>query len=150
MNDEKIIEKFERENISLASIPKRVGAFCVDEMVVSLLFMFAYSSQFENATTIEQTINLTNNLILQVILLRIIYQSFFVWMYGATLGKMLFKIRVLSVDLLDNPNFVMSFIRAFVRIVSELVMYLGFFWAFSNPKKETWHDKAAGTLVINA
>ena len=43
-----------------------------------------------------------------------------------------------------------SLLRASVRIVSESAFYLGFLWALMNPKKETWHDKAGQTLVVNA
>lgn len=150
MTNEEIIEKFERENLSLASVPSRIGAFFVDEIIISFLFAIIYWNQFANAQTLEATILLVNSLVLHVIVLKIIYQSFFVWMYGATPGKMLLKIRVISIDLLDNPDLTMSISRACIRILSEWVLYLGFFWALLNPKRETWHDKIARTLVIDA
>ena len=41
MNEEEIIEKFERENITLASIGKRAMAYTIDEILVSFLFIIA-------------------------------------------------------------------------------------------------------------
>ena len=42
--------------------------------------------------------------------------------------------------------------RAFVRILvanfSLLVFGLGFLWMLWDPKSQTWHDKAAGTVVV--
>ncbi|NCD00327.1 MAG: RDD family protein, partial [Bacteroidia bacterium] len=34
--------------------------------------------------------------------------------------------------------------------ISESIFYLGFVWAALNPKRETWHDRVANTLVVNA
>ncbi len=150
MSEEEIIEKFERENITLASIGKRAIAYSIDEILVSVLFMVLYTSSYPPTNDVEQTINMISNLIIYVILLKIIYQAFFVWMYGATLGKIFMKIRVVSLYDIEKPSLLHSILRATVRILSENIFYLGFLWAFLNPKKETWHDKVAGTLVINA
>ena len=34
-----VVEKLERENISLASFSKRIYAYCVDEVLISILFI---------------------------------------------------------------------------------------------------------------
>jgi uncharacterized RDD family membrane protein YckC len=150
MTEEEIVKRFEQENVTLASMPARMLAFGVDELLVSLLFIAIYWNQFANAGDIEQTILIMNSMVMYVIVLKIIYQSFFVWMYGATPGKMIAKIRVIYVYDLDNPSLTRAMLRAAVRVISETIFYLGFVWAMLNPKRESWHDKAAGTLVINA
>jgi uncharacterized RDD family membrane protein YckC len=48
-----------------------------------------------------------------------------------------------------KPDFIHSFIRAVVRIVSESLLYLGFIWGLLTKTKQTWHDKLAKTLVID-
>jgi uncharacterized RDD family membrane protein YckC len=149
MTDEQIIERFERENISLASIKKRTLAYTIDEILISILFMFIFFGKIPPNATYEQTLNLMNSLFSYVILLKIIYQTFFIWYYGATPGKLLVKIRVISTVDLENPNIIYSLNRAIVRIISETFFYIGFLWAFSNPKRETWHDKVAKTLVVD-
>ncbi len=146
---QEILKKLHRERLTLASINKRGIAFFIDEMIISILFYIIYADSFAKAGSLESVIELTNMLFLQVILLKIIYHTFFVWMYGATVGKILLKIKVVSLDELDNPNLMSSFIRAVVRIVSEFLLYLGFLWAFFDKARQAWHDKAAKTVVID-
>ena len=149
MTDEQIIERFERESITLATIKQRAFAYTIDEILISVLFMIIFFGKIPQDATYEQTLNLLNALFSYVILLKIIYQTFFVWYYGATPGKMMLKIRVISTIDLENPSIIYSLNRAIVRIISESLFYIGFLWALTNPKRETWHDKVAKTLVVN-
>ena len=122
----------------------------IDEILVSVLFALIYLDQIPENITTEELINTINSLFGYVIVLKVIYQTFFVWMYGATLGKIAMKIRVIATADLENPSLILSLSRAAFRIISESVFYLGFIWAYLNPKRETWHDRVANTLVINA
>jgi len=148
--DEDILEKLEREELSLASVNKRGWAYFIDELIVSFLITIIYWDRFSSVSTPEDMILVMNGAAFYVVLLKIIYQAFFVWRYGATLGKMAMKIRVVDREIFEIPSFGDSLIRSVVRIVSEMFFYLGFVWAFFNPLREAWHDKAAKTLVIDA
>lgn len=150
MTNEELIEKFESENITLSSLQKRGFAYLIDEILISVLFAFIYLDQMPDTMSTEEMIGAINSLFSYVIVLKVIYQTFFVWMYGATLGKIAMKIRVISIDDLEKPSFILSLSRAAFRIISESIFYLGFIWAALNPKRETWHDKVASTLVVNA
>ncbi|HAW59480.1 MAG TPA: RDD family protein, partial [Bacteroidales bacterium] len=147
---EELIEKFERENISLATLQKRGFAYAIDEILISVLFAFIYIDQIPQTASTEEMIEMINGLFFYVVLLKVIYQTFFVWMYGATLGRIAMKIRVISTEDLEKPSLLLSLSRASFRIISESIFYLGFVWAALNPKRETWHDKVANTLVVNA
>ncbi len=149
MTEEELVERFERENITLASIPSRAMAFVIDEVIVSMLFIAIYWDKFTNSANVEQTVILMNTMVMYVMLIKVLYHGFFVWMYGATPGKMVAKIRVIYMYDLDNPSPGQALLRALVRVVSETIFYLGFVWAMLNPKREGWHDKAARTLVVN-
>ncbi|MBP9492350.1 MAG: RDD family protein [Sulfurospirillum sp.] len=150
MTNEELIEKFERENITLAPLKKRALAYLIDEILVSLLFIFIYVDQIPDNATTEETITIINSLVFYVMVLKVVYQTFFVWMYGATLGRIAMKIKVISLGDLENPSLLFSLSRASFRIISESIFYLGFLWAVLNPKRETWHDKVSNTLVVNA
>lgn len=149
MTDEEIIERFEQENITLAPFPKRFFAYVIDEILVSILFVLIYLEAVGDQGNIEDTINMINSMVVYIMSLKVLYQTFFVTMYGATLGKIFLKIKVISINDLENPKLIPSLARAMVRVISESVFYLGFVWALMNPKRETWHDKAAKTLVVN-
>lgn len=150
MTNEELIEKFENENITLASVQKRGLAYLIDEILVSLLFIFIYLDYIPAGATTEETIAIINSLVVYVIILKIVYQTFFVWMYGATLGRIAMKIKVISMSDLESPSFFFALSRASFRAISEALFYLGFVWAMLNPKRETWHDKIGNTLVVNA
>jgi uncharacterized RDD family membrane protein YckC len=139
-----------RENMALASILKRAIAFILDELLLSFLLILGLSDSFNEAKTIEDIINLTNSFIMEYIAIKIIYQAFFVMQYGATVGKLVMKIRVIEIKTLQNPNVISSLNRAVIRIFSESLFYLGFLWGMFDSSRQTWHDKTARTLVIDA
>jgi uncharacterized RDD family membrane protein YckC len=139
-----------RESIVLAPIKKRAVAFMIDETLLSLLLIFALWDSFVNAQTMEEMINLTNSFVLEYMMMKFIYQAFFVMQYGATLGKMAMKIRVIELKTVANPNVLVSLNRSSVRILSETILYLGFLWGMLDPSRQAWHDKTARTLVVDA
>jgi len=148
--NEEIENILHREDLSLADIKKRAVAFMIDEMLLSLLLVIAMSNSFSNAKNIEEIIALTNSVMLEYLLIKIIYQTFFVMQYGASIGKIAMKIRVIEIRTLQNPSFGCALNRAIFRIISEMMFYLGFLWGVMDPSRQTWHDKTAKTLVINA
>ncbi len=103
-----------------------------------------------SAQNMNEMINITNNFLLEYMFLKIVYQAFFTMQYGATIGKLLVKIRVIEIKTLANPNVLSSLNRAIFRVISEMFFYLGFLWGILQPSKQTLHDKTARTLVVNA
>ncbi len=148
--DEKIETILHREHLTLASIPKRSLAFFIDETLLSFLLIIALWDSFMSAQNMNEMINITNNFLLEYMFLKIVYQAFFTMQYGATIGKLLVKIRVIEIKTLANPNVLSSLNRAIFRVISEMFFYLGFLWGILQPSKQTLHDKTARTLVVNA
>ena len=147
---EEIENSLHREGLSLAPTKKRAMAFFIDEMLLSFLLIFALWDSFSQAKTIEEMINLTNSFVLEYMMMKIVYQAFFVMQYGASIGKIAMKIRVIEIKTLDNPNVISSLNRAIFRVISEMLFYLGFLWGMMDPLRRTWHDLTAKTLVVNA
>jgi uncharacterized RDD family membrane protein YckC len=148
MNEE-IENILDREEITLADIKKRSLAFFIDEMLLSFLLIVALWDSFTKAVTMEDMINLTNSFVLEYMFMKIVYQAFFVMQYGATIGKIIMKIRVIEIRTLTNPSVVCSLNRAIFRVISEMFFYLGFLWGTFDKARQTWHDKTAKTLVVN-
>ncbi len=148
MNDN-IDNLLHRENLTLATPRQRIIAFAIDEILLSIILMIIFWDSFANATTMEQIIELSNRLLLEYMAIKIIYQTFFIMHYGASIGKIVMKIRVIEIKTLSNPNILSAFNRAVFRIASEILLYLGFLWAMFDPYKRGWHDFTARTLVIN-
>ena len=148
--DETIQNTLHRENLSLAPISKRSAAFVIDELLLSFLLIVALWDQFQNAKDMEEIIYVTNSFVLEYLFMKIVYQAFFTMQYGASIGKLVMKIKVIEIRTLSNPNVISSLNRAIFRIVSEMLFYLGFLWGMMQDSRQTWHDKTAKTLVINA
>lgn len=148
MNEE-IEHKLDKEELRLASFGKRALALLLDDLIVSVLILIAMFDKF-SADNIEQTIGVINQSIMFVMMVKFAYHAVFVALYGATPGKMAMRIRVIDISTLDNPNWLASIARSSVRLVSEIMFYIGFAWAFANPLRQTWQDKAARTLVLDA
>ncbi|DAB28038.1 MAG: hypothetical protein A2513_06555 [Sulfurimonas sp. RIFOXYD12_FULL_33_39] len=149
MNEE-IQDRLHREEITLATIKSRGMAFFIDEMLLSLLLILALGDSFFESKTVEEMIILTNTFVLEYMAVKFFYQAFFVMQYGATLGKIVMKIRVIEIKSLQTPNVISAMNRSAVRIISEMLFYLGFVWGVMDPSRQTWHDKSAKTLVVNA
>jgi len=148
--NEDIQNTLHREETTLASISKRATAFFIDELLLSFLLIIALWDSFASVKTVEEMINITNTFILEYMLMKIAYQTFFIMQYGASLGKIMMKIRVIQTSTLQNPTLASSLNRAIFRIISGTFFYLGFLWGILDPAKQTLHDKTAKTLVINA
>lgn len=137
------------DGIKLAIVEKRLFAFFIDEILLSFLLVVIYSSQISQvAEDKEALVVLVAGMSIPYTILKFLYHGFFIYAYGATLGKLALKIRCVSYQN-ERPNLSSAMIRSAVRIISEMVFYLGFLWALFNPSRQTWHDKLAKTLVID-
>jgi uncharacterized RDD family membrane protein YckC len=67
---------------------------------------------------------------------------------GATPGKMLISARVVDARTLGPLSNAQAIGRYFAYFVSMLPLMLGFLWVAVDKRKQGWHDKLAGTLVI--
>lgn len=148
MNEE-LENLLHREEMTLASIKKRSMAFFIDEMLLSFILLIALWDSFIDAKTVEEVIYVTNTFVLEYMAMKIIYQAFFVMQYGATVGKIIMKIRVIEIKTLNNPSVISALNRGVFRVISEMLFYLGFLWGMLDPSRQTWHDKTAKTLVVN-
>jgi uncharacterized RDD family membrane protein YckC len=80
-------------------------------------------------------------------LINIAYFTYFYGTTGRTPGKMLLGLQVVSTE--GKPiSFGIAFLRSVGYMISSLVFCLGFIWIGLDRKKQGWHDKIAGTVVI--
>ncbi len=78
-----------------------------------------------------------------------IYQAAFLKRMGATPGKRLLKLKVVSLDggPLDKGQ---RSTRAAVSLLSGYAGGFGYLWALFEPQRRGWHDLMAGTRVVDA
>ena len=84
---------------------------------------------------------------LMALFLDMIYFTWFHGSIGQTPGKMLMRLRVLQTT--GEPmTFGLAFLRWVGYLISTLAAYLGFVWIAFDRRKQGWHDKVAGTIVV--
>lgn len=71
------------------------------------------------------------------------------WIYkSATPGKMALKVKIVDAKTGNKPTTQQSIIRYIGYYISLLPLGLGYLWVAWDSKKQAWHDKMAGTVVI--
>lgn len=139
-------------NLQLATLRSRALAFIIDDLIVTLLICLIYwNSIVAVSDNQEALINLMQTtFVVPLILLKIIYHTFFIWYYGQTIGKKIVKIRVIDANSWERVSFFSSFLRSLGRVVSEMFFYIGFLIGFFTEGRRTFHDFTGKTLVVNA
>lgn len=120
-----------------------IGAFVIS-FVVS--FVTAINSSGLATSTPSRFSTLTN---LVVLILEFSYYIYFIGAKGQTPGKMALGIKVVKVGTSEAPGYLKAFLREVVgKLLSVIILFLGYLWMLWDSKKQTWHDKIAGTIVI--
>ena len=71
------------------------------------------------------------------------------WIYkSATPGKMATKLTIVDAKTGNKPTTSQFVIRYLGYYVAMLPLFLGFIWVGIDQRKQGWHDKLAGTVVL--
>ncbi len=139
------------DKLELASMRSRAMAFVIDDLLMTIIIMAIYWNQIlASGEDLVSILIVMNEFVWQILFLKFIYQTFFVWYYGATIGKIITKIRVVDYNHFGRVSLLSAIFRSGFRLVSEIFFYIGFIFGFLNDGKQTLHDKISKTLVTNA
>jgi uncharacterized RDD family membrane protein YckC len=142
---------------------RRFIAYIIDGFIISIVFIilafiggiafFAGTMSSGNNVWIaemnnpERMVYLTLWFWLFSTLINIAYFTYFHGSTGRTPGKMLLSLQVVSVEG-NQISFGTAFLRSAGYLVSSIVFCMGYIWIMFDNKKQGWHDKIAGTVVI--
>ncbi len=142
-----------------AGFRKRLLAYLVDMLIISLIGFGLQSLLGQNPLEILKANSLaqyqeliTNRSVFPSVLMFILTYGFYILMWvnnkGATPGKELMGIKIVKTDgsSVDYPAAILR--SVFGYTLSSIVLSLGFFWVIWDKKKQGWHDKIAGTVVV--
>ena len=140
--------------MNIAPLGKRVIAFGIDEIILATLFTIVLlvidepeiMAAAQNGSNLEVQ-KIASKFILHYAIIKFLYQAIFVYLYGATLGKLAVKIYCVRAGGGDM-DIATAAIRAVVRVLSETIFYMGFLVAFFTSSRQSLHDMAAKTLVV--
>jgi uncharacterized RDD family membrane protein YckC len=67
---------------------------------------------------------------------------------GQTIGMMPFGLRVVRADDGGKITWTNAILRLIGFVISAICLYIGLIWAAFDPRKQGWHDKIGGTVVV--
>jgi uncharacterized RDD family membrane protein YckC len=127
----------------------RLGAFFIDTLIVSvvvgIILLAIFGRSYLQLSADGKT--LWADVLFQGVLPAIAAILF--WRFrGATPGKMLLSAKIVDANTFGPPSTGKLIGRYFAYLVSIVPMFLGFLWIAFDKRKQGWHDKLAGTVVI--
>jgi uncharacterized RDD family membrane protein YckC len=147
----------------LAGFWRRFAALLVDGLIVLLFMIPAIVVAATGETEIETCPNDSTSLcevptdetstrtLLFIILGSVVGLAYFAILEGnrgQTVGKKAMGIAVVDSATGQPIGLGRGIGRQFARWLSQLIFYLGYLWMLWDPKKQTWHDKLARSIVV--
>ncbi len=129
----------------------RVGASVIDNIILSLiafplLFAFYGDEAFvrpEDSSFVQGPADFIISWIFPAIAIILF------WIYkSATPGKMIMQMKIADTITGKPPSQAQCVGRYLAYFASALPLGMGFLWVAFDKKKQGWHDKLAGTVVI--
>ena len=116
----------------------RAAAYLIVILLVSLLPFFLIAFLGKSGGNADSLVGLVF----------LVYSSLATGMYGMTIGKRFFHLKVVREDG-SKPGMGTAFLRESLgKFISSLVFSLGFLWVIWDKDKQGWHDKIAKTFVV--
>jgi uncharacterized RDD family membrane protein YckC len=145
--------KLNTGGLDYAGIGVRFGAAVLDNI---LLYIVSFATQMFAMLVAAPTIGSQPDLALMVQIILIFvqlaigvsYEAIMIGKYGATLGKMACKIKVVTADG-GRVTYLRAFGRYFAKILSSLICLIGYFMAvFDKDERRALHDRICDTRVV--
>jgi uncharacterized RDD family membrane protein YckC len=131
-------KKFINQDLEYVGFWPRFFAFILDNFFIILIafLIYFYGEVVSKPTELLEWIFTAS------------FFLFFWSLYQATPGKMLLSAKIIDAKTGTKPTFFQFLIRFLAYIVSAIPLMLGFLWIGIDSKKQGWHDKLAGTIVV--
>jgi uncharacterized RDD family membrane protein YckC len=118
---------------------RRFGAYVIDAVILAVV-QVVFQVIFKHAPGVRAILNILVGLGYGTVLEG--------GPRGQTVGKMALGIRVYDFRQGGSIGYGRALIRQVVKIVSFLVVLLGYLWMLWDREKQCWHDKAADDVVV--
>lgn len=148
LDEQKIIDEYERQiKGKMANFWERLLAYILDIAIAIVPYFFILGSLF---SVLEIRYQETRHYVYQTIGMLIWLMYFVFWESSnlqATPGKLLLKLKVVNKKG-HKINVGTAILRFFSRILSALIVGIGFLMILTNPRKRALHDILSKTAVV--
>ena len=136
------------QRYNYASLGRRAAAFVIDDFVVSFLFIAIFYDQISSLNSQELMVKFIVQNSWVLLMLKLIYHTFFIGYNGMTIGKYIVKIKAIDETTGNTLSWSKAFLRALVRTIGESFLYFTFLFAIFDKKVQTLHDKITKCVVV--
>ena len=142
--------KLNPQALNYASVATRFGAVVLDALILLAFNVLTdlicgvglTAANHGNPVSVVQMI-----LSVLQLVVGLSYETIMIGKYGATLGKMACRIKVVTSD--GGPvGYGRAFGRYFAKILSSLICLIGYFMAIPDQEKRALHDRICDTRVV--
>jgi uncharacterized RDD family membrane protein YckC len=126
----------------------RLGATIIDSVLLSMVvYPLLYTIYGNQYFADDRFISGGGDFIVRYVLPAVVIIAF--WIYkSATPGKMAIRATIVDARTGLQPSKGQFIGRYFAYYLSAIPLGLGFLWIARDPRKQGWHDKLAGTVVV--
>jgi uncharacterized RDD family membrane protein YckC len=140
------LESSSSSSADYATFWQRAVAFLIDWLIVVVISMpvivVAFGVEYFSLDPVRRSGDLLIALVVGIAIV-----SF--WRYfGATPGKLAVGVKIVDARTGKAPSTGRLVLRLLCYLLSALPLYLGFLWVALDRRKQGWHDKIAGTVVV--
>ncbi|HYR85744.1 MAG TPA: RDD family protein [Terriglobia bacterium] len=118
----------------------------VANSALQLIVVYALSQSFFT-TPDSSAVILFLVLYLIQLAISISYETILIGKYGATVGKMACKIKVITADG-GRVSYLRAVARYFAKFLSGIILLIGYIMAAFDPEKRAMHDRICNTRVV--
>ena len=140
------------ENVEYAGFWIRLGAYIIDSILMALIiYPLLYAIYGLAGADYSSAFN--SNGFIPMLLIWVLPIVTVIWFWvkkQATPGKMLFSLRVLDAKTGNSSTIGQSVARYLGYMIAGIPLGLGYIWVAFDSKKQGWHDKIAGTVVVRS
>jgi len=123
-----------------ASVVDGILMMCITIPILGAVYGMSY---LESGGAGFEPLGLVINYVLPAVVVLLFWRA-----KGATPGKMLLGIKIVDAKTFAHPTMGRFVARYVGYFVSMIVFFLGYIWAAFDKRKQAWHDKIGGTVVI--
>ena len=129
-----------------ATFWQRAVALLIDSLIVVVIAMpiivVSFGAAYFSLDPVRRAGDLAIALVVGIVIVGF-------WRYcGATPGKLAVGVRIVDANTGTEPSTGRLVVRLLCYLLSAVPLYLGFLWVAFDRRKQGWHDKIAGTVVI--
>jgi uncharacterized RDD family membrane protein YckC len=136
------------DDLEYAGFWLRVGAALIDTILISIVIWPVLTAVYgmdywSGARLIQGPVDFLVSWILPAVAVVLFWLA-----RQATPGKMAVGARIVDAKTGGKPSARQLLIRYLGYYVAMLPLFIGILWVAFDPKKQGWHDKMAGTVVV--